>query len=555
MTEPDLDEQGAGTAPGAGRATDAGPGDVGGRRGPRLRLVALVAIIVILLALLPVAPASAAPPNRPAHLRATVSERGVVLRWSPATDRDGAIRAYVILRDGVRVGRVGGSQTTWLDRDVDVRVTHRYRVFARGHNGERSRSVRVRSTALPAAPRPQPPVPQPPVPQPPVPQPPAPQPPVQRPPVPQPPAPQPPERAIAPSGVRATVAGSVIDLAWNAATFPSGSVRTYEIERDGRWVGWVWGAATTWTDRSPEPGVSHRYRIYATDQRRVAGPRSAAVVAGPVVPPPPPPPVPGPQRLLAAGDMGQCGGQQAGVAELIAARPGVLFAALGDISQHDGSAQSYRDCYDPWFGAFRSRTRPVPGNHDYLTRGARGYFDYFGSVAGTRGQGWYAYDVGAWRIYALNGECWEVGGCGPSDPQYRWLQADLAANPRACIGAYWHRPLRLTTEGGVGERAMNPTYDLLQRAGADFVLFGHAHVYERWARMDSAGRVTSNGIRNFTVATGGASLRRFGPTQSGLESRGRAYGALELTLRADGYDWNFLRSGGDSFADSGSDRC
>jgi hypothetical protein len=243
------------------------------------------------------------------------------------------------------------------------------------------------------------------------------------------------------------------------------------------------------------------------------------------------------------------------VAELIAARPGVLFAALGDISQHDGSAQSYRDCYDPWFGAFRWRTRPVPGNHDYLTRGATPYFDYFGSVAGSRGQGWYAYDVGAWRIYALNGECWEVGGCGTSDPQYRWLQADLAANPRACIGAYWHRPLRTTVEGGVGEPAMNATYDLLDRAGADFVLFGHSHIYERWARMDSAGRVTSNGIRNFTVATGGASLRRFGPSQTGLQSRGRAYGALEFTLRADGYDWNFLRSGGDSFSDSGSDSC
>src|SRR5204862_4003430 len=96
--------------------------------------------------------------------------------------------------------------------------------------------------------------------------------------------------------------------------------------------------------------------------------------------------------------------------------------------------------FDPSWGRFLGRIRPTPGNHEYKAAGS-GYFAYFGSVAGKPGRGWYAYDLGTWRIYALNSSCADVGGCGPSSPQGRWLRADLAAHPHACTAAIWHHPL------------------------------------------------------------------------------------------------------------------
>lgn len=349
----------------------------------------------------------------------------------------------------------------------------------------------------------------------------------------------------APTGVVAAVVGGRVQLSWNAASDPDGWVRTYEIRRDGRWVGWTWGAVRTWTDPDADPDGGHVWQVAAVDDDRTWSRYSASARVSPG----------GSATLLAAGDIGWCGGGQPGVAATVAARPGI-FIALGDIAYPGGTAERFRDCYDPWFGSLKPRTRPVVGNHEYrVVEDASPYFDYFGAAAGDRDEGWYAFDVGSWRFYVLNSECWEVGGCGTTDPQFRWLESDLAAHPRACIGAAWHRPLRTTERAGVDETPMIPVYDLLQRAGADLVLHGHLHVYERWARMDSAGRIDSDGIRAFTVGTGGAPLGAFGAWRNGLERRGAAYGALQLTLRADGYDWDFVRSGGAALSDSGSDRC
>ena len=213
-------------------------------------------------------------------------------------------------------------------------------------------------------------------------------------------------------------------------------------------------------------------RTWATSARhmveiRVAGtaghPRvdlDAFVVLTPVAgttPPPSPTPTPTPtpaitptptptptpaitgEVLVGAGDIASCGlTADTATAKLVAGIAGTVFAA-GDLAYEQGSMAEYRDCYDPTWGAFRDRTYPVPGNHEYLTAGAAGYFGYWGAQAGPTGTGWYAYDLGNWRIYALNANCTFVG-CGLGSEQEQWLRADLATSPHACILAYWHQP-------------------------------------------------------------------------------------------------------------------
>ena len=75
----------------------------------------------------------------------------------------------------------------------------------------------------------------------------------------------------------------------------------------------------------------------------------------------------GGQSLVGAGDIGWCGliGDRA-TSTLLDQIPGAVFTA-GDNAYDRGSADQFRDCYDPTWGRFRDRTRPAPGNHDWET--------------------------------------------------------------------------------------------------------------------------------------------------------------------------------------------
>ena len=267
--------------------------------------------------------------------------------------------------------------------------------------------------------------------------------------------------------------------------------------------------------------------------------------------------------LAAAGDVARCshGGDEA-TAALLEEADGV--AMLGDGVYPDSSQAGYEDCYGPSWGRHKDRTWPVPGNHDYDVPGAGGYFAYFGSTAGDPGKGYYSYDLGAWHIVALNSNCPEVGGCGPTGPMQQWLRADLAANTKRCVMAYWHHPrfysgLVSASEGSYApsdDRRMARIWADLQEAGASLVLSAHMHVYERFARMDASGNLDPSGMRQFVVGTGGGPRHFIDPNKLAPNSEARgdhAYGVLRLTLGSDGYDWEFR--GGDTFTDSGHDTC
>jgi hypothetical protein len=265
----------------------------------------------------------------------------------------------------------------------------------------------------------------------------------------------------------------------------------------------------------------------------------------------------GSTTLLAAGDIARCGtnGDEQ-TAALLVRLPGTVLA-LGDMAYPDGSAAEFARCYAASWGRFRDRTHPVPGNHDYHTPDASGYYDFFGSRAGQRGKGWYSFSLGGWRLIALNSNCDDVGGCSAGSEQERWLRADLAAHPARCTLAFWHHPRFSSGTTHGSDAAVGPLWTALHDAGADLVLSGHEHNYERFAPLDPQGRVDpARGIREFVVGTGGRSHYRFGPPLPGSEVRSDdTFGVLQLQLRPNGYNWRFVPTKDGSFEDAGSGTC
>jgi calcineurin-like phosphoesterase family protein len=267
-----------------------------------------------------------------------------------------------------------------------------------------------------------------------------------------------------------------------------------------------------------------------------------------------PSPGPGPGHslgvLVGAGDIGMCGSTgPESTARLLDDIDGTVFTA-GDNAYFQGTAQQFRDCYDPSWGRHRSRTRPAPGNHEYESAGAAPYFAYFGANAGPPGLGYYSFNVGEWHIVSLNSSVSMTTGSA----QQAWLRDDLASHNASCVAAIWHHPLFSIGPNG----PMPETRELwrtLYEAGADVIINGHDHFYARFARQTPDGVAdTSRGIRQFVVGTGGAELVGFPRAAPNVETRISAFGVLKLTLRPGTYDWQFIAANS-SQSDSGSDVC
>ncbi|MFB3855627.1 MAG: metallophosphoesterase [Vicinamibacterales bacterium] len=276
-------------------------------------------------------------------------------------------------------------------------------------------------------------------------------------------------------------------------------------------------------------------------------------------PPPAPPPAPGggggsPATLVGAGDVAMCGAHLQGAeatARLLDGIPGTVFTA-GDNTQTSGTADEFDGCFGPTWGRHKSRIRPSPGNHDYGTPGAGPYFDYFGANAGPAGLGYYSYDLGAWHIVSLNSNVSTSAG----SPQVAWLRADLeASRGRACTAAYWHHPLVSSGTNG-GSAHVRELWNVLYDYGVEIVMNGHDHMYERYAPQDPWGRPDpAKGIRQFVVGTGGIYLYGVERPQPNTEAQASVHGVLKLTLRPDGYDWEFISVPGAGFSDRGSAGC
>ena len=259
--------------------------------------------------------------------------------------------------------------------------------------------------------------------------------------------------------------------------------------------------------------------------------------------------------LVGAGDIADCSlDKGAATATLLEGIVGTVFTA-GDNAYPDGTAQQFSDCYDPTWGRQKARTRPAAGNHDWGTKDLAGYLGYFGAAAAPDGKSWYSYDLGAWHVVVLDSDCKEVKGCAPDSDQGKWLAADLAATKAKCTLAIWHHPRFSSGEHG-DDADVGPFWKALYDAGADVVVNGHDHDYERFAPQDPAGRADdARGIREFVAGTGGAELRTF-PTirPNSIVRASVAHGVIRFTLHKSSYDWRFISTTGE-FSDSGSGAC
>jgi hypothetical protein len=272
---------------------------------------------------------------------------------------------------------------------------------------------------------------------------------------------------------------------------------------------------------------------------------------------PPQAPVAADAHLVAAGDIADCAGGADTTAALLDGLPGTV-AMLGDAAYQNGTADEFARCYEPTWGRHKARTRPAVGNHEYGSPGASPYFTYFGAAAGAAGLGWYSYDLGAWHVIVLNSNCSRAGGCHAGSEQERWLRADLDATRAAdCTLAYMHHPRFSSGNTHGGSASVEPLWRALHEHGAEVVLAGHEHDYERFAPQTPTGTLDQQrGVRQFVVGTGGRPLRNLGPPHPNTEVRqNTALGVLHMRLRDGSYDWRFVSQPGSAFTDEGSARC
>ncbi|MEU6084641.1 metallophosphoesterase [Streptomyces sp. NPDC047108] len=261
--------------------------------------------------------------------------------------------------------------------------------------------------------------------------------------------------------------------------------------------------------------------------------------------------------VAAAGDISvNCGEPRcpdADTAELVEGWSPDAVVTMGDQRNDSASLEDFQKYFDPNWGRFKDLIKPSPGNHEYDgDPEATGYFDYFGEAARPQGKSWYSFDVGGWHMVSLNSE----EDRKADGEQVRWLAEDLAATDKQCVMAYWHRPKYSSGSGHGDFPNMKPFWDVLQEHGADVVLNGHDHDYERFAPQDADGNATEKGIRQFVVGTGGAWQRPFGETRPNSEFRlADTFGALKLTLEPGSFAWQFVDTEGTVHDEGGPTAC
>ncbi len=215
---------------------------------------------------------------------------------------------------------------------------------------------------------------------------------------------------------------------------------------------------------------------------------------------------------------------------------------LGDLAYMNGSIDEFRRCFDPDFGRLGSRLKALPGNHDYGQPNAEGYFTYFGDRAGQGRRGFYAFNAASWKVLMLNSSV----PLGRGSEQYSWVENQLRTDPTRCTLAAVHHPFDSSGQNGPNPW-LRDVFDLLYQNGADVLLAGHDHIYERFAPMDANQRPDPHrGIRQFTAGTGGAPIYSRGRAAASSELVIQSHGVLRLKLEPAHYEWEFLDVAGNA---------
>jgi hypothetical protein len=370
----------------------------------------------------------------------------------------------------------------------------------------------------------------------------------------------------APASLSAAPGTGTVTLSWTASA--AADLAGYDLYRSTSLPvtttgGPVNGAdlltGSSYTDTGLVNGTTYHYAIRAVDRSDNASALSAPASATPSGGSPDP-------VLLVAGDIAGCtwSGDE-NTASVVNGLAGTVVT-LGDNVYPNGTLTEFTSCYAPSWGQFKARTRPTPGNHDYNTPGATGYFDYFNGAgnqtgpAGDRSRGYYSFDLGTWHIVVLNSECetttglWLKGGCAAGSAQETWFKADLAAATTNNVIVTWHKPRYSSSTEHGNSSHMQALWKVAYDRGVDLMLAGHSHNYERFAPMNASGAVDATfGMRELVVGTGGASYHGFTTPAATSEVRNTGtHGVLKLTLHASSYEWQFVPVAGKTFADAGT---
>ena len=262
--------------------------------------------------------------------------------------------------------------------------------------------------------------------------------------------------------------------------------------------------------------------------------------------------------ILAVGDMTGPAASNPGaektaalVKQLLGQHPGALLLALGDNAYDDGKASEYLSFYTPFWGedVIKDVTWSCPGNHDYRTKGAAPYYEYFKERAGPADRrGYYSFDWNSWHIVSLNTE----EDYHKGSKQLQFLQADLTAHATMPTVAFFHRP-RFGSGGHGDSDNAEAFWDVLFDHRVEIVLNGHAHHYERFAPQTPKQQPHPAGIREFIVGTGGRGLvepKKPASRKPNSEvADGRTFGVLKLELAPSSYQWEFVPTPGGTFSD------
>ncbi|MBB3725835.1 metallophosphoesterase family protein [Nonomuraea dietziae] len=209
---------------------------------------------------------------------------------------------------------------------------------------------------------------------------------------------------------------------------------------------------------------------------------------------------------------------------------------MGDNQYDDARLQDFTAYYDKTWGSFKSKTRPVPGNHEtYDPAGSlAGYKSYFGSIAYPNGKSYYSYDHGNWHFVALDSNAFDQSA------QINWLKADLAANTKRCVAAYWHHPLFSSGEHG-NDPVSRPVWQALYDKRADLVLNGHDHHYERFGPQNPSAQADPNGIVEILGGMGGAPPYNIENVQPNSQKRlSGTFGVVKLSLGESTFSWQLI---------------
>jgi acid phosphatase type 7 len=218
-----------------------------------------------------------------------------------------------------------------------------------------------------------------------------------------------------------------------------------------------------------------------------------------------------------------------------------MFMYLGDVYQR-GSPEEFLNFYNPVFGQLASITAPTPGNHEYkIYKNASPYFWYWNypdgpppQPTGYGGQ-YYSFNAGGWHIISLDAN---ILPANPADfmstAQGQWLKQDLATHPNSqykCTLAFWHQGR--FSDDSLRLPGTSVFWNQLYAANADIIVNAHAHDYERWRPLNTAGQIDPlRGIREFIVGTGGNVLAAQWQTADSRSAfrTNTNWGALKLTL-------------------------